>query len=224
VTANVRSPNNALHIRTGLINSRYTALVRRPWRTYKCPLSSSGHSGDTGAGSPLRHFSRLRFPTVSFAESVIRNAPSKSIPPEEEPETCCNVDGRTVLTLGVTSTLKLTKPFRTIAIGDPKVVDVLPDTDQMVTLHPLAYGETNIVFFDESQHPIYTVGVVVSDPARLGQTVTVHNRNTFAGFLTYRCGNGGCEYLEAGARWGTLPKGYSNQTITTTNTNINTGP
>jgi Pilus formation protein N terminal region len=147
-----------------------------------------------GYGVVFASFLAAAIPTVAFAEIVIRNAPTRPIPPGEEPETCCNVDGRTVLTLGVTSTLKFKTPFKTIAIGDPKVVDAVVDSDRTVSLHPVAYGETNIIFFDEDQVPIYTVGIVVRTFSP-DHVVRLHNRNSLAAYLTYRCGDSGCEYV-----------------------------
>jgi Pilus formation protein N terminal region len=155
-----------------------------------------------GYGVVFASFLAAAIPTIAFAEVVISNAPTRPIPPGEEPETCCNVDGRTVLTLGITSTLKFKKPFRTIAIGDAKVVDATADSDRTVTLHPVAYGETNIIFFDEDQVPIYTVGIVVSDPEKLGHVVRLRRGKPGgpgsdipfgAPPHVYRCGDSGCE-------------------------------
>ena len=74
-------------------------------------------------------------PTVVFAQIVIRNGTSP-LPSGAEPQTCCNVDARVDLTLGVVSTLSIGKSFKTIAIGDSKVVDATAQSDRFSTRRP----------------------------------------------------------------------------------------
>src|ERR1700682_4271442 len=68
----------------------------------------------------------VAIPTVAFSEIVIRNAATSRVPPAVAPETCCIVDGNVILTLGIASTLKIEKSFKTLTIGDPTVVKVRP--------------------------------------------------------------------------------------------------
>src|ERR1700692_2025925 len=88
----------------------------------------------------------VAIPSAASAEIVVRNTTSTP-PPGAEPQTCCNVDAKVGLTLGVVSTLSIGKSFKTIAIGDPKVVDAAAQNDRAIILHPLANGSTNIIFF-----------------------------------------------------------------------------
>jgi Flp pilus assembly secretin CpaC len=67
------------------------------------------------------------------------------------------------LTLGAGSTLTLERPFDTVLIGDPHVVDVRALSDRSVLLEPLNLGTTNVVFLDERSIAIANVRVVVSD-------------------------------------------------------------
>jgi hypothetical protein len=69
-----------------------------------------------------------------------------------------------VLRLGFAWTLSIEKPFRFIAIGDPKIVDVIPSSTTTVTLHALANGATNILFLDERNEIVTTVDVFVGIP------------------------------------------------------------
>ena len=86
-------------------------------------------------------------PTVASAQAVIRNGPTGAPPAGVAPQTCCDVDARVGLTLGVVSTLSIAKSFKTIAIGDPKVVDAAAQNDRSVILHPLANGSTKTSSF-----------------------------------------------------------------------------
>jgi Flp pilus assembly secretin CpaC len=162
-------------------------------------------------------------PTAASAETVVRNTASTP-PPGVGPQTCCNVDAKVGLTLGVVSTLSIGKSFKTIAIGDPKVVDAAAQNDRAIILHPLANGSTNIIFFDEKDVPIITVGVLVSDAGQPSR-VTVHNKALLGSYTVFRCGGDfGCQYVEelTVKEPAPLPRGYSTQATTNTDTNINT--
>jgi Flp pilus assembly secretin CpaC len=69
------------------------------------------------------------------------------------------------ITLGVGSgsTLTLERPFDTILIGNPNVVDVEQENDRSVILKGLNTGASNIVFLDEQSVVIANVRVVVTD-------------------------------------------------------------
>jgi Flp pilus assembly secretin CpaC len=65
------------------------------------------------------------------------------------------------LRLGAVSALALERPFETILIGDPFVVDVHEQSDRSVILEPLDLGATNIVFVDARNIAIANVRVLV---------------------------------------------------------------
>src|SRR5258708_6266901 len=58
-------------------------------------------------------------------------------------------DRSITLTLGAGSTLEVERPFKTIMIGDPDIVDVHARSDRSVILEPLNPGATNLVFLDD---------------------------------------------------------------------------
>ena len=158
-------------------------------------------------------------PTCVSAQVVIRNGTSPVLP-GAEPQTCCNVDAKVGLTLGVVSTLSIGKSFKTIAIGDSKVVDAAAQNDRSVILHPLANGSTNIIFFDEKDAPIITLGILVSDAGQPSR-VTIHNKAVLGSYTVFRCGGDiGCQYVEelTVKEPAPLPRGYSAQSTTNTNT------
>jgi len=158
-------------------------------------------------------------PTVVSAQSVIRNGTSP-LPSGAAPQTCCNVDAKVDLTLGVVSTLSIGKSFKTIAIGDSTVVDAAAQNDRSVILHPLANGSTNIIFFDEKDAPIITIGILVSDAGQPSRLI-VHNKAQLGSYTVFRCGGDfGCQYFEelTVKEPAPLPRGYTAQSTTNTNT------
>jgi len=158
-------------------------------------------------------------PTVVSAQIVIRNGTSP-LPSGAEPQSCCNVDAKVDLTLGVVSTLSIGKSFKTIAIGDSTVVDAAAQNDRAVILHPKANGSTNIIFFDEKDAPIITIGILVSDAGQPSRVI-VHNKAQLGSYTVFRCGGDfGCQYVEelTVKEPAPLPRGYSAQSTTNTNT------
>ena len=57
-------------------------------------------------------------------------------------------DRTIALGIGTESRLLLDKPFETVIVGDPLVVDVRTDDNQSVVIEPLRTGMTNLVFVD----------------------------------------------------------------------------
>lgn len=101
------------------------------------------------------------------------------------------------LTIGVASPpykLDTEKPFRTIKIGDPKIVDVQALSDRTVVFQALAAGSTNIIFLDDGNVAIKDIGVVVIEggPGR----VEIHNKQLINSYTLYRCWDRGCRYVE----------------------------
>jgi Flp pilus assembly secretin CpaC len=72
-------------------------------------------------------------------------------------------DQTITLTLGTTSSLSLERPFKTVLIGDPNVVDVITRDDRSVMFEPLNPGATNVVFIDERSIAITNVGILVCE-------------------------------------------------------------
>jgi Flp pilus assembly secretin CpaC len=82
------------------------------------------------------------------------------------PATSSSTDGVSetlTLMLGAGSTLRLKRPFDTILIDNPDVVDVQALSDQLVLLEPLNLGTSNVVFVDERNIAIANIRVVVRD-------------------------------------------------------------
>jgi Flp pilus assembly secretin CpaC len=72
-------------------------------------------------------------------------------------------DKTIILKLGAESALVLDRPFETVLIGDPKVVDVYSRSDRSVIIEPLDLGATNLVFVDERSIAIASIRVLVCD-------------------------------------------------------------
>jgi Flp pilus assembly secretin CpaC len=65
------------------------------------------------------------------------------------------------LELGAGSIVTLERPFKTVLIGNPEVVDVETRGDRSVLLVPLNSGTTNLVFIDEQGIVITNLTVLV---------------------------------------------------------------
>lgn len=72
-------------------------------------------------------------------------------------------DQTITLTLGARSALLLERPFKTVLIGDPNVVDVVTRDDRSVIFEPLNPGATNVIFIDERSIAITNVGILVCE-------------------------------------------------------------
>jgi Flp pilus assembly secretin CpaC len=62
--------------------------------------------------------------------------------------------------------IELDRPFDTILIDNPDVVDVRALNDQLIVLEPLNLGASNVLFVDEHNIAIANIRVVVCDPRR----------------------------------------------------------
>jgi Flp pilus assembly secretin CpaC len=75
-------------------------------------------------------------------------------------------DQTIILTLGTGSMLVLERPFETVLIGDPNVVDVHGQNNNMVVLEPLRLGASELIFIDERSIAITNVRVLVCNEIR----------------------------------------------------------
>jgi Flp pilus assembly secretin CpaC len=73
-------------------------------------------------------------------------------------------DQTITLRLGAKTALALERPFETVLIGDPKIVDVQTLNERRVTLEPLSLGATNLIFVDERSIAITNVRILVLGP------------------------------------------------------------
>jgi Flp pilus assembly secretin CpaC len=70
------------------------------------------------------------------------------------------------LRLGAPTALALERPFKTVLIGDPNIVDVHALNDRRATLEPLNPGVTDLVFVDDRSIAIINVRIVVLAQAK----------------------------------------------------------
>ena len=59
------------------------------------------------------------------------------------------------------SAFAVERPFKTVLIGDPDIVDVHTRNDRSVILEPLNPGATNLIFVDERSIAITNVRILV---------------------------------------------------------------
>jgi Flp pilus assembly secretin CpaC len=96
---------------------------------------------------------RLRARGFAFALSVLLTTITAS----------WATDQTITLTHGTGSAFWLERPFKTVLIGDPNVVDVLTQDDRSVFFEPLNPGATNVIFLDERSIVIINVGIRVCE-------------------------------------------------------------
>jgi Flp pilus assembly secretin CpaC len=80
-------------------------------------------------------------------------------------------DQAITLRLGSGSALRLERPFETVLIGDPGIVEVHTQDDRSVILVPLNVGTTNVVFVDRQSIAIANVRVLVRSASAAGGAV-----------------------------------------------------
>jgi len=73
----------------------------------------------------------------------------------------CAADQTITLRLGAKTALALERPFETVLIGDPNIVDVHTLSERRVTLEPLSLGATNLIFVDKRSIAITNVRILV---------------------------------------------------------------
>jgi Flp pilus assembly secretin CpaC len=76
-------------------------------------------------------------------------------------------DQTITLTLGVGSRLVLERPFKSVFIVNPNVVDVQNLTDSSVLLKPLKIGASDLIFVDESGIVITNISALVCDASAI---------------------------------------------------------
>jgi Flp pilus assembly secretin CpaC len=67
------------------------------------------------------------------------------------------------LELGSGATYAIERPFKTVLIGDPLVVDVQTQGESFVVLKPLGLGTTDLIFIDEQGIVIVNLAIRVRD-------------------------------------------------------------
>jgi Pilus formation protein N terminal region len=93
------------------------------------------------------------------------------------------------------STFTTDKPFKTILVGNPKIVEATVQDDRTVVLTPQAVGETNIIFLDERNVRITSINVLVDEGVGTSR-VKIHNKALVTSFTAYRCWENRCEYVD----------------------------
>ena len=116
---------------------------------------------------------------------------------------------------GVSRIFTIDRPYKTVLVGNPKVVDTRPLGERSVVLVPPpdGAGETNVIFVDEANAQITSVNVRVEPPPPPPPAlrVLVHNKKLVSSYTGFRCEPTGCEYVEERTvqEPAPLPRGYS---------------
>jgi hypothetical protein len=101
------------------------------------------------------------------------------------------------LTMGyVAEPYHMNNPFRTVRIGNPKILDAKPVSDHRLELQPIAPGTTDIAFYNEKGDLMRDVDVVIQEQG-LGFLEIVTPGSDRPRSLLYRCSSHGCEYVRS---------------------------
>jgi putative type II/III system pilus formation protein len=100
------------------------------------------------------------------------------------------------LGIGITATFTTDRPFKTIHIVDPNIVDAVAQTDRSAILVPKSPGASGLTVFDEDSGSIAELLIVVDEIGLVGR-VKIHNQARLGSMSIYRCGDtiGGCELV-----------------------------
>jgi Flp pilus assembly secretin CpaC len=79
----------------------------------------------------------------------------------------CAADQTITLRLGGPTALALERPFETVLVADPNIVDIHTINDRRVTLEPLNLGATSLIFVDSRNIAITNVRIVVLRPGEI---------------------------------------------------------
>ena len=72
-------------------------------------------------------------------------------------------DQTVTLKLGVGLAFAIERPYNSVLIGDPDIVDVHTNNDRSVMLEPLKLGATNLIFLDAKSIAITNIRILVRD-------------------------------------------------------------
>jgi Flp pilus assembly secretin CpaC len=93
------------------------------------------------------------------------------------------------LMMGFVETYTAKQPFKSIQIGDPKIIEVNATSDRTLTLLPVSNGLTNILFMDDKGETIDSIIVWVNEAG--ANRVEIVTRPSWPRSV-FRCGDNGC--------------------------------
>jgi Flp pilus assembly secretin CpaC len=98
---------------------------------------------------------------------------------------------------GMATRVSAVRPFETMRIADPNIVEVFRESESTVVLKPLNDGATNIDFLDDKDVRIGSLNVTVDSQKNFNFAgkVTVINQRVLSGETVYKCSASGCEFI-----------------------------
>lgn len=98
---------------------------------------------------------------------------------------------------GMATRVSAVRPFDTMRIADPSIVEVFRESESTVVLKPLNDGVTNIDFLDDKDVRIGSINVKVASQTAYNFTgkVTIINQKVLSGETVYKCSSTGCQFI-----------------------------
>lgn len=101
------------------------------------------------------------------------------------------------LTMGyVSEPYHMNNAFRTVRIGNPKILDAKPIDDHRLEIRAIAPGTTDIAFYNEAGDLMRDVSVVIQEQG-IGFMEIMKPGADRPRSLLYRCSSKGCEFVSA---------------------------
>lgn len=119
------------------------------------------------------------------------------------------------LVKGMATAIAFEGVFKSIHIGDPSIVDFVPESDHRALLVPKAPGSTNIEVLDDKLELMESLEIQVDAfPAAYGHVV-VHNKALLNSQTNFRCASDDCVYTGeiTVQEPAPLPTGHTQQSI-----------
>lgn len=87
---------------------------------------------------------------------------------------------------GAQTVIRLSRPFSSVTVGNPSVVDVIPRSDRVITLMGRKVGSADIIVFDNSVD-IYRITATVGAPREGGRVMAHSKKDDLHHYYAYEC-------------------------------------
>jgi Pilus formation protein N terminal region len=121
---------------------------------------------------------------LAIVLSVVALGPVSAEPVQQPPAE------RLELKPGFSTLIQFNEPVRTLAIGNPDIADITPQSDRTFVLRAIRVGETNLIAINEAGRSIFRATLLVGG-GEIGR-LTVHSRRALHEYWTYRCSEFSC--------------------------------
>lgn len=91
------------------------------------------------------------------------------------------------MTSGFSVILRAPASIKTAVVGNPNLLDVVPQSDRILSLTAKAPGATNIILLDHDGAEVFSGFVSIAGRSNVGETHIVGTTGNIHNYITYRC-------------------------------------